>query len=195
MNRFFALAALVGTLAVGGACGSNGPATTGPAAAPVQAATPVAEVVHPSKAHQDFDKMSKKYEADLKELRAAFPDNLTDPWQHQIDSACHPSPDDQSGEALAMMLVSPVLARHGHDYIQFKADWKPIDDEIVAEGLCVGTTTTTSTMKAWNDAVDEWNALVKQRDAARDRTVVVAGKSFDTYKDWAAANGKPLAAP
>lgn len=50
-------------------------------------------------------------------------------------------------------------------------------------------------MKAWNDAVGEWNKLTEQRDATGAKTVVVNGQSFEDYKAWAAANGKPTEMP
>lgn len=39
-------------------------------------------------------------------------------------------------------------------------------------------------MKAWNAAVDEWNALSDQQRVG-----------FDSYTAWAKANGKPLSSP
>jgi hypothetical protein len=50
-------------------------------------------------------------------------------------------------------------------------------------------------MKAWNSAVDEWSALTQKRDAAGAKSVVVDGRSFDSYDAWAKAFGKPLQAP
>ncbi|HEV7534725.1 MAG TPA: hypothetical protein VGP90_03770 [Acidimicrobiia bacterium] len=50
-------------------------------------------------------------------------------------------------------------------------------------------------MKAYNDAVGEWNTLTEKRDAAGAKTVVVNGRSFEDFKAWATANGKPTAPP
>lgn len=50
-------------------------------------------------------------------------------------------------------------------------------------------------MTAYNAAVQEWNKLTEARDAAGARQVVVDGRSFDSYVDWAKAFGKPTAMP
>jgi hypothetical protein len=46
-----------------------------------------------------------------------------------------------------------------------------------------------------NSAVDAWNRLTQQRDAAGAAQVVVNGVTFETYTDWAKANGKPVTQP
>lgn len=50
-------------------------------------------------------------------------------------------------------------------------------------------------MTAWNAAVDEWNTLTDQRDAAHAPAVIVDGRAFGSYGDWAKAFGKPLSPP
>lgn len=44
----------------------------------------------------------------------------------------------------------------------------------------------------WDAGVDEWSALVEERDRQGASDVVVNGQTFESYEDWAKANGKPL---
>lgn len=44
----------------------------------------------------------------------------------------------------------------------------------------------------WDAGVAEWDALTKERDRQGASEVVVNGQTFESYKEWAQVNGKPL---
>jgi hypothetical protein len=138
--------ALAAALALGAACGGgDGTLTVAKPisvdqAAPAQAPPPTSA----SKAHHAFDKLWTKYAADIADMTVAFagmggghPDTSQEAsWLNEVDNTCRPSPDQAAGEGFAMMLMAPVLAKHRHTWPDFRRDYKAIDAQIVAEGLC-----------------------------------------------------------
>lgn len=50
-------------------------------------------------------------------------------------------------------------------------------------------------LEQWNKSVGEWNELTKARDAGGGAQVVVDGRPFELYTDWAKAFGKPTEMP
>lgn len=190
MKKFTLVILAAGLAVTASACGGSSNTTT-----TQDGATPT--TAQSSSARRAYDSFTTKYDAELADFRAAFPDGQSaDPWAKTIATAC--APQDPSGEGMAVMMLTPVLAKHGHGYVEFKADTNKMYSEIRdEEGLCASVPPDTSgdAMKAWNAAVDEWNALTQKRDATGAKTVIVDGRSFEDYEAWATANGKPLTSP
>ena len=108
------LAAVVGLALFGVACSSSAAAS--------------AQGLHSS--------LQDKYSADFEEVGTAF----GEPYERETfkewvaDDGCDPMDDE--AKAMGAIFLAPVLVRHGHDYVEFLADWQRLQDAVAAEGLC-----------------------------------------------------------
>lgn len=129
--KVIVVAAILGSLVVGGCSGGNGGNNGGPKGVVADTTT----TVKVSKAHKLYDAFVKKYGSELKELDQAYGGtNLDHSFEAYAPTACEPEEPGAAGTIT--MIMGPILAKHGHNPIEFINEARAVDVAVKAEGYC-----------------------------------------------------------